>query len=79
MKPIDCQTEPSKYRHWKLEFDGEIANLIMDVDPAGGLSTDYELKLNSYDLSVDIELNDVSKINLLFKFVHFVIQIKSSK
>jgi benzoyl-CoA-dihydrodiol lyase len=58
MKVIDCQTEPSRYRHWKLEFDGEIANLVMDVDPAGGLSTEYELKLNSYDLSVDIELND---------------------
>jgi len=39
MKTIDCQTEPSRYRHWKLEFEGEIASLIMDVDPAGGLST----------------------------------------
>ncbi|HXH46823.1 MAG TPA: 2,3-epoxybenzoyl-CoA dihydrolase, partial [Bradyrhizobium sp.] len=45
-------------RHWKIEIDGAIASLIMDVDPAGGLSDAYELKLNSYDLAVDIELND---------------------
>jgi benzoyl-CoA-dihydrodiol lyase len=55
---IEFQTSPDRYRHWRIETDGEIASLIMDVDPAGGLSTDYELKLNSYDLSVDIELND---------------------
>jgi benzoyl-CoA-dihydrodiol lyase len=55
---IDFRTEPSRYRHWRLEFDGEVAFLKMDVDPAGGLSSDYELKLNSYDLAVDIELND---------------------
>jgi benzoyl-CoA-dihydrodiol lyase len=55
---IDFQTEPSRYRHWRIEPDGEIAYLVMDVDPAGGLSSDYELKLNSYDLAVDIELND---------------------
>jgi benzoyl-CoA-dihydrodiol lyase len=58
MQSIDIQTEPSRYRHWRIECDGDIASLIMDVDPAGGLSADYELKLNSYDLSVDIELND---------------------
>jgi benzoyl-CoA-dihydrodiol lyase len=58
MQLIDFQTDPSRYRHWRLEIDGEIANLIMDVDPAGGLSDQYELKLNSYDLAVDIELND---------------------
>ena len=58
MSTIDFRTEPSRYRHWRIETDGEIAYLIMDVDPAGGLSSDYELKLNSYDLSVDIELND---------------------
>ena len=57
-KYIDFQTDPSRYRHWRIEQDGEVAYLVMDVDPAGGLSTDYELKLNSYDLSVDIELND---------------------
>jgi benzoyl-CoA-dihydrodiol lyase len=58
MNQIDFRTEPSRYRHWKIETDGDIAYLVMDVDPAGGLSPDYELKLNSYDLAVDIELND---------------------
>lgn len=56
---IDFQTDPSKYRHWRVEYDGEIANLFMDVDEAGGLFPGYELKLNSYDLGVDIELADV--------------------
>jgi len=55
---IDFQTDPSRYRHWKLGFDGPIATLTMDVDPAGGLMPGYELKLNSYDLGVDIELAD---------------------
>ncbi len=55
---IDFQTDPSRYRHWKLSFDGPIATLSMDVDPAGGLMPGYELKLNSYDLGVDIELAD---------------------
>ena len=55
---IDFQTEPSRYRHWRLAFDGAVASLIMDVDPAGGLFDGYELKLNSYDLGVDIELYD---------------------
>src|SRR3954467_9528158 len=55
---IDFQTEPARYRHWRIETDGNVASLIMDVDPKGGLSNDYELKLNSYDLGVDIELND---------------------
>jgi benzoyl-CoA-dihydrodiol lyase len=58
MKPIDFQTDPTRYRHWRIEPDGEIAYLVMNVDPAGGLSADYELKLNSYDLAVDIELSD---------------------
>jgi len=57
-KQIDFRTEPAAYRHWKLEFDGNIAHLIMDVDPAAGLFEGYELKLNSYDLGVDIELYD---------------------
>ena len=56
---IDFQTDPSKYRHWRVEYDGEVANLFMDVDEAGGLFPGYELKLNSYDLGVDIELADV--------------------
>jgi benzoyl-CoA-dihydrodiol lyase len=55
---IDFQTDPTRYRHWKLAFDGPIATLSMDVDPTGGLMDGYELKLNSYDLGVDIELAD---------------------
>ena len=59
VKTIDYQTDPSRYRHWRIEQDGEIAYLTMDVDPAGALNGgEYELKLNSYDLGVDIELND---------------------
>src|SRR5438477_530919 len=53
MTPIDFQTEPSRYRHWRIEPDGDIAFLVMDVAADGGLSPDYELKLNSYDLAVD--------------------------
>jgi len=56
---IDFQTDPTKYRHWRLDFDGEVANLYMDVDEQGGLFPGYELKLNSYDLGVDIELADI--------------------
>jgi benzoyl-CoA-dihydrodiol lyase len=55
---IDFRTEPSRYRHWRIHCDGSVGFLTMHVDPAGGLSSDYELKLNSYDLAVDIELND---------------------
>src|SRR5262245_6559945 len=58
MTPIDHQTDPSRYRHWRLEIDGEVASLIMDVDPSASLFDGVELKLNSYDLGVDIELND---------------------
>ena len=55
---IDFQTDPSKYRHWRVEYDGDRADLIMDVDEKAGLFDGYELKLNSYDLGVDIELYD---------------------
>jgi benzoyl-CoA-dihydrodiol lyase len=55
---IDFQTEPARYRHWKLKVDGEIATLVMDVDEKSGLFEGYDLKLNSYDLGVDIELAD---------------------
>src|SRR5262245_32500918 len=55
---IDFQTDTSKYRHWKLAVDGEVATLLMDVDEKGTLFEGYELKLNSYDLGVDIELAD---------------------
>jgi benzoyl-CoA-dihydrodiol lyase len=56
---IDFQTTPSHYRHWKLVVDGTVATLLMDVDEKGGLFEGYELKLNSYDLGVDIELADI--------------------
>jgi benzoyl-CoA-dihydrodiol lyase len=55
---IDFATDPGRYRHWRLDFDGPVAILTLDVDPAGGLFPETELKLNSYDLGVDIELAD---------------------
>ena len=55
---VDFRTEPSRYRHWKLSVDGRVATLAMDVQEDGGLVPGYELKLNSYDLGVDIELYD---------------------
>jgi len=55
---IDFQTEPARYRHWKLKVDGPIATLLMDVDEKSPLFEGYDLKLNSYDLGVDIELAD---------------------
>ncbi len=56
---VSFQTDPSQYRHWRLEVDGEVAVVTMDVDEEGGLVDGYELKLNSYDLGVDIELYDI--------------------
>ncbi|MCU0898748.1 MAG: enoyl-CoA hydratase-related protein, partial [Burkholderiales bacterium] len=56
--PVDYQTDPSKYKHWKLAFDGPVATLSADFDENAGLRPGYKLKLNSYDLGVDIELND---------------------
>jgi benzoyl-CoA-dihydrodiol lyase len=58
LERIDFTTDPSRYRHWRLTVDGTVANLVMDVDEKGGLFEGYELKLNSYDLGVDIELAD---------------------
>jgi len=55
---VDFRTEPSSYRHWKLSFSAPVATLVMDVDENATLVPGYELKLNSYDLGVDIELND---------------------
>ena len=55
---VDFRTEPAKYRHWKLGFAGPVATLAMDVKEDGGLRPGYELKLNSYDLGVDVELYD---------------------
>ncbi len=58
-KLIDFRTNPSKYRHWRVDYNGPVAALVMDVDENAGLFDGYQLKLNSYDLGVDIELNDV--------------------
>jgi len=58
-KAIDFQTDPSRYRHWRVDYDGPVAHLYMDVDENAGLFDGYQLKLNSYDLGVDIELADV--------------------
>ncbi len=56
--PVDYRTAPARYRHWKLAFDGRVATLTMDVAEDGGIRPGYALKLNSYDLGVDIELAD---------------------
>src|SRR3990170_8929798 len=56
--PVDFERVPEGYRHWQLDFDGPVATLSMDVQEDGGLRPDYRLKLNSYDLGVDIELAD---------------------
>ena len=58
MEPLSYQTDPSRYKHWKLSFDGSVATLTMDVAEDGGIRPGYKLKLNSYDLGVDIELHD---------------------
>jgi len=55
---LDFQTDPSRYKHWRLVFDGPVATLTMDVAEDGGIRPGYKLKLNSYDLGVDIELHD---------------------
>src|SRR5213594_2768137 len=55
---VDFRTEPSKYQHWRLAFNGPVATLAMDVKEDGGLRPGYELKLNSYDLGVDVEFYD---------------------
>jgi benzoyl-CoA-dihydrodiol lyase len=58
MEPPDYRTDPSHYKHWRLAFDGPVATLAMDVAEDGGIRPGYKLKLNSYDLGVDIELHD---------------------
>jgi benzoyl-CoA-dihydrodiol lyase len=58
MDRVDYQTSPARYRHWKLKFDGPVATLFADFDENAGLRPGYKLKLNSYDLGVDIELAD---------------------
>ena len=59
LKPVDYQTDPSKYKHWRISHDAPVATLTMDVNEDGGLRPGYKLKLNSYDLGVDIELHDI--------------------
>jgi len=58
LETVNFQTDPSRYKHWRLAFDGPVATLTMDVAEDGGLRPGYKLKLNSYDLGVDIELHD---------------------
>jgi benzoyl-CoA-dihydrodiol lyase len=71
---LSLETSPDRYRHWKLTFDGPVATLSMDVQEDGGLSPDYRLKLNSYDLGVDIELADaVQRIRFEHPEIHAVV------
>jgi benzoyl-CoA-dihydrodiol lyase len=72
--PVNFETSPDQYRHWKLQVDGAVATLSMDVREDAGLSPDYRLKLNSYDLGVDIELADaVQRLRFEHPEVHAVI------
>jgi benzoyl-CoA-dihydrodiol lyase len=72
--PVVFETSPDQYKHWRLSFDGPIATLSMDVAEDGGLRPDYRLKLNSYDLAVDIELADaVQRIRFEHPEVHAVV------
>ena len=71
---ISFETSPERYRHWKLSIDGPVATLSMDVQEDGGLSPDYRLKLNSYDLAVDIELADaIQRLRFEHPEVHAVV------
>jgi benzoyl-CoA-dihydrodiol lyase len=71
---ITFETHPSRYQHWKLSFDGPVATLSMDVREDAGLKPDYRLKLNSYDLGVDIELADaIQRLRFEHPEVHAVI------
>src|SRR5437763_191652 len=74
VSPVGFETHPDRYRHWKLAFDGPVATLSMDVREDAGLSPDYKLKLNSYDLGVDIELADaIQRLRFEHPEVHVVI------
>jgi benzoyl-CoA-dihydrodiol lyase len=71
---ITFESHPSRYQHWQLAFDGPVATLSMDVREDGGLKPDYRLKLNSYDLGVDIELADaIQRIRFEHPEVHAVV------
>src|SRR5439155_7761247 len=72
--PVTFERHPHTYRHWKLAIDPPVATLTMAVDPSGGLVEDYQLKLNSYDLAVDIELYDaVQRLRFEHPEVHAVV------
>ena len=74
MSAIDFRTSPERYRHWRLTLDAPVATLALDVDAEGGLGSGYELKLNSYDLGVDIELNDaIQRLRFEHPEIHAVI------
>ena len=73
-REVSFDTEPARYRHWRLRVEGEIGYLVLDVDEHGGLVPGYELKLNSYDLGVDIELHDaVQRLRFEHPEVHAVV------
>jgi benzoyl-CoA-dihydrodiol lyase len=74
MPAVSLDTSPDRYRHWKLTFDGPVATLSMDVQEDAGLSPEYKLKLNSYDLGVDVELADaIQRIRFEHPEVHAVV------
>jgi benzoyl-CoA-dihydrodiol lyase len=76
---IDFQTEPARYRHWQLAVDGAVATLTLDVDEKAGLFEGYDLKLNSYDLGVDIELADaIDRLRFEYPQVRVVV-LRSAK
>src|SRR5260370_4225491 len=76
---VDYQTNPTSYRHWRVTYDDPIATLTMDVQEDAGIRPGYKLKLNSYDLGVDIELHDaLQRIRFEHPDVRFVV-ITSSK
>src|ERR671919_3127594 len=74
LEPITFETHPAQYQHWKLAFDGPVATLSLDVQEDAGLRPDYRLKLNAYDLAVDIELADaVQRLRFEHPEVHSVV------
>ena len=71
---VRFETDPGRYRHWRLAVDGPVATLTLAVAPGGGLAEGYELKMNSYDLGVDIELHDaVQRLRFEYPQVRAVI------
>jgi benzoyl-CoA-dihydrodiol lyase len=77
---VEYQTTPSQYKHWKLDFNGPVATLKADFDENAGLRPGYKLKLNSYDLGVDIELNDaISRIRFEHPEVRTVVMTSAKE